>query len=215
MQTGISGNTLRYTFAPFTTFNFRFTSSSTVCSCFPVSLAPFPRIRMPHSPNASVVPLVEPPIGIGMTPLCRLTHVTLRGASWERCRAKIGLGGCASASDGERDGERDGAALRSAVGRCRRRAASDELRENMAVWDNDRFCLWSDVHHHHIGSLQPERVLLSVSYSLYKYINKSLNLIEMIDSSGGVRYCMMQQWIARAPCLFLQQPQQRRKDELK
>ena len=59
-------------------------TSSAVCSCLAVSLTPLPFIRRPHSPYARVVPLIEPPIGIGMTPLCLLMYLTFLGASW--CR---------------------------------------------------------------------------------------------------------------------------------
>lgn len=89
MQTGISGKSRMNTFVPLITFSFRFSTSSADCSCLALNRAPFPLIRIPHSPNASVVPFVEPPIGIGMVPLWRLTHFTLRGASCERCRTKL------------------------------------------------------------------------------------------------------------------------------
>ena len=84
MQTGISGNTLRYILHPLMTFVFLFSTSSAVVSCFALNLAPFPLILIPHSPNAKVVPLIEPPIGIGIRPLWRFMCWTWRGASWER-----------------------------------------------------------------------------------------------------------------------------------
>lgn len=89
MHTGTSGKTRRYTFAPLTILSLRLSISDTLSSCFAVRRAPFPLIRMPHSPKASVVPLIDPPVGIGMVPLCLLSHFTFRGASWERCRVKI------------------------------------------------------------------------------------------------------------------------------
>lgn len=69
MQTGISGNTRKYTFAPLMTFIFLLMTSSAVVSCFALSLTPLPLILIPHSPYASVVPFVEPPIGMGIRPL--------------------------------------------------------------------------------------------------------------------------------------------------
>lgn len=70
-QTGISGNTLMYIFTPLMTFSFLLSTSSADVSCFAVILIPFPFIRIPHSPKASVVPLIEPPMGTGRTPLWR------------------------------------------------------------------------------------------------------------------------------------------------
>lgn len=81
-----------YTFAPLMVLIFLFSASSADFSCFAVIRAPLPFTRMPHSPNASVVPLIEPPIGMGSTPLCRLMNLTDRGASWWRPRAKTGDG---------------------------------------------------------------------------------------------------------------------------
>jgi hypothetical protein len=57
-------------------------TSSAVVSCLAVRRTPLPLIRRPQSPYESVVPLVDPPVGIGMVPVCRLINVTLRGASW-------------------------------------------------------------------------------------------------------------------------------------
>ncbi len=68
-HTGMSGNTLMYTFAPLIVFIFLFIASSALVSCFAVRRTPLPLIRMPHSPNANVVPFVDPPIGTGMMPL--------------------------------------------------------------------------------------------------------------------------------------------------
>ena len=87
MQTGISGNTRKYTFAPFTTLMARLMTSSAVESCFAVKRTPCPLIRMPYSPYASVVPRVDPPVGIGIRPFWRLAYLTLRGAIWWRRRA--------------------------------------------------------------------------------------------------------------------------------
>ena len=89
MQTGISGNTLRYTLVPFKIFNFFMITSCAVVSCLALSLAPFPLIRIPHSPYASVVPFVDPPVGIGIRPLCRLAYFTCFGARSPRPRVKI------------------------------------------------------------------------------------------------------------------------------
>ena len=47
MQTGISGNTRKYTFAPFTTLMARLMTSSAVESCFAVKRTPCPLILMP------------------------------------------------------------------------------------------------------------------------------------------------------------------------
>jgi len=88
MHTGISGNTLRYTLLPFKTFNFLMITSCAVDSCLALSLAPFPLIRIPHSPYASVVPFVDPPVGIGTRPFWRLACFTCFGASWPRPRVK-------------------------------------------------------------------------------------------------------------------------------
>ena len=69
MQTGISGNTLMNTFAPLMGLIFFLMASSAARSCFCVIRAPFSFILMPHSPNARVVPFVDPPIGTGSLPL--------------------------------------------------------------------------------------------------------------------------------------------------
>lgn len=50
MQTGISGKTLKWTFAPLTGLIFRLMTSSAVWSCLAVSLTPLPFMRRPHSP---------------------------------------------------------------------------------------------------------------------------------------------------------------------
>ncbi len=81
MQTGMSGNTRMYTFAPFIGLSFLFNASSADLSCFAVIRMPLPLTRMPHSPNVSVVPFVDPPTGMGSTPLCLLRNLTWRGAS--------------------------------------------------------------------------------------------------------------------------------------
>ena len=91
-QTGISGNTLMYIFAPLIAFNFRLSTSYAEVSCFAVSRIPLPFILMPHSPKASVVPLVEPPVGIGITPLCRRMYLMRVGASCDRNRTKLSPG---------------------------------------------------------------------------------------------------------------------------
>ena len=70
-----------YTLAPLMGLILRLMTSSAVVSCFAVRRTPFPLMRRPQSPYASVVPLVDPPVGIGMIPVCRLTNVTFRGAS--------------------------------------------------------------------------------------------------------------------------------------
>jgi len=72
-HTGISGKIRMKTLAPLTFLIFLFMTSSVWLSCLEVSLAPFPLIRMPHSPYANVVPFVDPPIGMGSTPLWRWT----------------------------------------------------------------------------------------------------------------------------------------------
>lgn len=68
MQMGTSGKTRRKSFAPLTTLSLRLMSSWTVVSCLAERRAPFPQIRMPHWPYASVVPFVEPPVGMGIDP---------------------------------------------------------------------------------------------------------------------------------------------------
>lgn len=106
-----------YILAPLTGFNLRLITSSATCNCLAVNRAPFPLIRIPHSPKANVVPFVDPPIGIGMVPLCRLTYLTLRGASWERFRVIIFK---AVEGDGERTAD-------GVLNVCR----SDESKGNM------------------------------------------------------------------------------------
>ena len=88
MHTGISGNTRMYTLEPLTGLIFLLITSSAVVNCFAVIRTPWPFILIPQSPYASVVPFVDPPIGMGIVPLCRLICVTRRGASWDRKRAK-------------------------------------------------------------------------------------------------------------------------------
>ncbi len=112
IQTGISGKHLSHTLAPFHTFNFLLITSSAVVNCFALSRMPFPRILMPQSPKANVVPRVEPPMGMGTRPLCRLRYLTFRGANWPRDRVRRVMG--------ERKGRREG----------RRREVMDE-RENI------------------------------------------------------------------------------------
>lgn len=89
MQTGISGNTLIYTLVPFTILIFRLITSSAVVSCFALSRTPFPLMRMPQSPYASVVPFVEPPVGIGTRPLCLLMLWMFFGAKFPRLRVIV------------------------------------------------------------------------------------------------------------------------------
>ena len=89
MQTGMSGKTLKYTLAPLKTFSFLIITSWAVDNCFALSLAPFPTILIPHSPWASVVPFVDPPIGIGIRPLWRFAYLTCFGASWLRARVNM------------------------------------------------------------------------------------------------------------------------------
>lgn len=84
----MSGKIRMYTFAPLIGLIFLRNASSADLSCCAVIRIPLPFTRMPHSPYASVVPFVEPPIGTGSTPLCRLMNLTWRGASWCRPRAK-------------------------------------------------------------------------------------------------------------------------------
>jgi hypothetical protein len=50
MQTGISGNTRRYTLHPLTTLIFRLMTSSAVVSCFAVNRTPGPLILKPQMP---------------------------------------------------------------------------------------------------------------------------------------------------------------------
>jgi len=84
MQTGISGNTLKYTFAPLMTLIFLLRTSSAASNCLALKRTPIPFIRMPQSPKARVVPFIEPPVGIGMRPLWRLMLTIFFGASWVR-----------------------------------------------------------------------------------------------------------------------------------
>jgi hypothetical protein len=58
-----------YTFDPLMTLIFLFIASSAVVSCLAVRRTPFPFILMPQVPNANVVPLIDPPIGMGIRPL--------------------------------------------------------------------------------------------------------------------------------------------------
>jgi hypothetical protein len=92
MQTGMSGNTLMYTLAPLIILSFLLRTSSAATSCLALNRTPFPLIRIPHSPKASVVPLIEPPVGIGMRPLCRLTLTAFLGPSWLACLTKTCAG---------------------------------------------------------------------------------------------------------------------------
>ena len=125
IQTGISGNTRKKTFAPLITLSFLLISSRTVSSCFPVNLAPFPLILIPHSPNARVVPLVDPPVGIGIIPFWRFVHFTLRGDSCVRCRTKVRW---------TPEGAFDGAA-------CKRSCENAEVSENIVQRGNSMdFC---------------------------------------------------------------------------
>ena len=43
-------------------------------------------MRMPYSPSVSVVPLREPPDGMGTRPLCAFRYFVRRGASCAACR---------------------------------------------------------------------------------------------------------------------------------
>ena len=113
-----------YTFAPLMGLIFLLNASSADLSCFAVIRMPLPFTRMPHSPYASVVPFVEPPTGMGRTPLCRLRNLTERGASWCRPRAK-------TSEDALRDGVKT---ERGDVQVAGRHAASSDRadgRENM------------------------------------------------------------------------------------
>lgn len=81
IQTGISGKTRIHTLDPFKTFNFLLIVSSAEVICLALKRTPFPLILIPHSPNLSVVPRVEPPVGMGTRPLCLLMNLTCLGAS--------------------------------------------------------------------------------------------------------------------------------------
>lgn len=85
MQTGISGNTLRKTCAPLTTFNLRFRAVSAATSCFADRRAGASR-RIPYAPSCTVVPFVEPPVLKGMVILCALRYFVRRGARFPLCR---------------------------------------------------------------------------------------------------------------------------------
>lgn len=47
-------------------------------------------IRSPYSPNSTVVPFVEPPIGSGILPFCALRCFTRRGEKSEAKRTSEG-----------------------------------------------------------------------------------------------------------------------------
>lgn len=84
--TGTSGKTRTQILACLKGFNFRLRTSRAVISCCAVSRRPFPLIRIPKSPNVKVVPLVDPPIGMGTFPLCRFMYCIFLGARTVRLR---------------------------------------------------------------------------------------------------------------------------------
>jgi len=87
-ETGVLGNTLMKTLAPLTTLSFLLSTSSATVRWSADNLPPLPLTRMPYSPNASVVPFTDPPVGMGMAPFCLFMYLTFFGANWLRKRTQ-------------------------------------------------------------------------------------------------------------------------------